>query len=126
MDISNMKNIIVLKNLPSNLVDEAIVVLKQNKKIKKYQYVDSEGNKKINDKVKDKSKDANVTDEKISNEHILKEAEMIISSYISRIENNSNKSKKEINQIEKKYRKSIRLNFLLLFTTIVSIILSMI
>ena len=124
MDISNMKNIIVLKNLPSNLVDEAIVVLKQNKKIKKYQYVDSESNKNVNDK--GKSKKIYVTDEKFSNEHILKEAEMIISSYISRIENNSNKSKKEINQIEKKYRKSIRLNFLLMFTTIVSIMISII
>lgn len=34
MDVSNMKNIIVLKNLPSNLVEEAIVVLKENKKVK--------------------------------------------------------------------------------------------
>ncbi len=124
MDISNMKNIIVLKNLPSNLVDEAIVVLKQNKKIKKYQYVDSESNKNVNDK--GKSKKIYVTDEKFSNEHILKEAEMIISSYISRIENNSNKSKKEINRIEKKYRKSIKLNFLLMFTTVVSIVISII
>ena len=40
MNISNMKNIIVLRNLPSNLVDEAIVVLKENKKVKKYQYAD--------------------------------------------------------------------------------------
>lgn len=42
MDVSNMKNIIVLKNLPSNLVEEAIVVLKENKKVKRYQYADSE------------------------------------------------------------------------------------
>ena len=31
-----LQNMIVLKNLPSNLVEEAIVVLKQNKKAKKY------------------------------------------------------------------------------------------
>ena len=30
MDISNMKNMVVLKNLPSNIVDEAIVILKNN------------------------------------------------------------------------------------------------
>lgn len=35
-----LQNMIVLKNLPSNLVEEAIVVLKQNKKAKKYQYID--------------------------------------------------------------------------------------
>ena len=34
-----LQNMIVLKNLPSNLVEEAIVVLKQNKKAKKYQYL---------------------------------------------------------------------------------------
>jgi len=36
MDIQNMKNMVVLKNLPSNLVEEAFVVLKDNvKSIKK-------------------------------------------------------------------------------------------
>ena len=34
MNITGMKNIVVLKNLPSNLVEEAIVVLKANKRIK--------------------------------------------------------------------------------------------
>ena len=34
MNMSDMKNIVILKDLPSNLVDEAIVFLKQNKKIK--------------------------------------------------------------------------------------------
>ena len=29
-----MRNIVVLKDLPSNLVEEAIIVLKQNQKIK--------------------------------------------------------------------------------------------
>ena len=35
METSNMKNIVVLKNLPSNLVEEAIVILKSSKKVKK-------------------------------------------------------------------------------------------
>ena len=34
MDTSNMKNIVVLKNLPSNIVEEAIVILKSNAKVK--------------------------------------------------------------------------------------------
>ena len=31
MNPENMKNIIILKNLPSNLIDEAIVVVKNKK-----------------------------------------------------------------------------------------------
>ena len=34
MEENNMKNIVVLKDLPSNLVDEAIVVFKQNVNVK--------------------------------------------------------------------------------------------
>lgn len=34
MNIENMKNIIVLKELPSNIVEEAIVILKENFNIK--------------------------------------------------------------------------------------------
>lgn len=32
MNTGNLKNIVVLKDLPSNLVEEAIVVLKENQK----------------------------------------------------------------------------------------------
>ena len=31
MQKNNVKNIVVLKNLPSNIVEEAIVILKSNK-----------------------------------------------------------------------------------------------
>ena len=44
MEVSNMKNMVVLKNLPSNIVEEAFVVLKANKKIKNLERVD--GSKK--------------------------------------------------------------------------------
>ena len=44
METSNLKNMVVLKNLPSNIVDEAIIVLKANKKTKKLQKIE---NKKI-------------------------------------------------------------------------------
>ena len=37
--MENMRNIVMLKDLPSNLVEEAIVVLKQNQKIKKPEYI---------------------------------------------------------------------------------------
>ncbi len=34
MEENNMKNIVVLKDLPSNLVDEAIVIFKENVNVK--------------------------------------------------------------------------------------------
>ena len=45
MDISNMKNIIILKNLPSNLIEEAIFILKQNKKVKKPELIENKKQK---------------------------------------------------------------------------------
>jgi len=95
MEVSNMKNMVVLKNLPSNIVEEAFVVLKANKKIKKLEKV--ENNKKIigeNNTKKDK-------------EYMLKEAEMLVSNYISKIEENENtKSKKEVeNKKNKRLKK---------------------
>ena len=48
MEASNLKNMVVLKNLPSNIVDEAIIILKNSKKIKKLEKV--ENNKTTNKK----------------------------------------------------------------------------
>ena len=39
MNQSNLKNMVVLKNLPSNIVEEAIVILKTNKKVKKLEKI---------------------------------------------------------------------------------------
>ena len=68
---------VVLKNLPSNIVDEAIIVLKANKKTKKLQKIE---NKKILENQENKK----------DKEYILKEAEMIVNNYISKIENKEN------------------------------------
>lgn len=75
MENGKMKNMVVLKNLPSNLVEEAIIILKSSKKVKKLE--------KIDKKVKRK-KPNNIPKEK---DYIIKEAEMLISSYISKLEN---------------------------------------
>ena len=50
METSKLKNMVVLKNLPSNIVDEAIIVLKTNKKVKKLQKI--EKNKKCRKRLK--------------------------------------------------------------------------
>ena len=91
MEISNMKNIIVLKNLPSNLVEEAIVILKTNKEAKKLEYIE-------------KNSKANVDSGKKTKEYMVREAESVISTYISKIEDNKNKKSPKMN-IEKKYKK---------------------
>lgn len=88
MDIGQMKNMVVLKNLPSNIVEEAIVVLKPNKKVKNIQYIKKmEGTEK-----KEKNKDG----------YIIKEAELLINKCISDLENPIvSKHKKDF---QKKYK----------------------
>lgn len=109
MNISDMKNIVVLKNLPSNLVDEAIVVLKENKKVHKYQLIESKESK-----TKEEAKN--------SKEYIIKEAEFLIKAYMEELEKKSPKWKNNIKKLEKKYKNSFKLNCFLLFTTILGII----
>ena len=121
MDISNMKNIIVLKDLPSNLIDEAIVVLKENKTVKKYQYVESDRKQNVNSSRGEKrEKIANNTD------YIVKEAENVISQYIKNLEMKSPKWKNNMKKLEKRYRQSIKLNFFLGFTTVIGILISLV
>ena len=40
MSQGNLKNMVVLKNLPSNIVEEAIVILKSNKKIRQVEKIE--------------------------------------------------------------------------------------
>jgi len=90
MDTENMKNMVVLKNLPSNIVDEAIVILKPNVKLKSLDKIDK----------------TNIKSKKIKEEnpkkYIINEAEMLISNYISKIENDKNKNIKINKKIEMK------------------------
>lgn len=116
MNSSNMKNIVVLNNLPSNMIEEAIVILKENKKIKNYQYIEKQKKnyvQNIDKTIKNETKD-----------YILKEAEMIISDYISEIEKKSPKWKQDMKKLENRYKKSLKLNFFLAFATIISLIIS--
>lgn len=88
MDTNTMKNIVILRDLPSNMVEEAFVVFKDNVKIHKKEKV--EKNKTTEKEEKPKTK-----------EYIIKEAEMIVQDYITQIDKkeyelgNSNKKLKE-------------------------------
>lgn len=91
MESSKMKNMVVLKNLPSNLVEEAIVILKSSKKVKKLEKIDKKNKLEKTETIK-KEKD-----------YILKEAEMLVSSYISKLENNRNQIQCKTMKNTKKY-----------------------
>lgn len=91
MESSNMKNMVVLKNLPSNLVEEAIVILKSNKKVKKLEKIDKN------------SKFENVEPIQKEKDYILKEAEMLVSSYISKLENKQEQKQSTVMKNHKKY-----------------------
>lgn len=108
MESSNMKNMVVLKNLPSNLVEEAIVILKSNKKVKKLQ--------KIEKKRKQQGKAENIKREK---DYIVKEAEMLVANYISKLED---KHETQNHKKVEKSRKYIRLKNYAYLASIVMII----
>lgn len=120
MNMSNMKNMIVLKNLPSNLVEEAIIVLKENKKVKKYQYAENEAKKNVESCKENIKKDANNSD------YIIKEAENVISQYISKLEMKSPKWKNDMNKLQKRYIRALILNYTLAFVIIVNILMNII
>lgn len=89
MKESNLKNIVVLKNLPSNIVEEAFVILKSNKTAKKLEKIERNKNSK------------ETSTHRKSKEYILKEAEMVVSNYLSNVENTKDNNTKT--KINKKY-----------------------
>ncbi len=113
MSIECMKNMVVLKNLPSNIVEEAIVILKPNVKLKNMDLAEN--------KVKNKeSKNKNKQDSK---KYIVNEAEMIINNYLSNLEKEKKNNYKINKKIENKYKRvrgiAIFLGILLLTTFLI-------
>lgn len=84
--MENMRNVIRLKDVPSNTIEEAIIILKENKKAKKFEYVN-----------KFKSKIGN---EDSDNKFVIKEAELIISDYLKSSEDNNGKFSKKIKKLK--------------------------
>lgn len=108
MQTNSVKNIVVLKSLPSNIVEEAIIILKSNKYAKKLQKIEKNNNKEL------EQKDSN------GKEYIIKEAEALLSNYISEIENNKyiekpSKALKEKYKRLKKYSIIITIFFAISF-----------
>lgn len=108
MNLSQMKNIIVLKDIPSNIVDEAIIILKNNANVKS----------KVTDN-KSNDSDSNNYD------FVVNEAENVIKDYIKSIEKTKD-NKLCSNRIISKYRKLQITSFLLGFLAIVGILVGII
>jgi len=113
MEESKAKQVITLRNLPSNLVEEAIVVLKSNKKTKNLEYM------KKNLKEKEIS-------EKQEDFYILKEAEMIMTDYLNKLESKEYNIFSNRSKLEKKYLRLKNINIGLTFLLILSLILHLI
>lgn len=104
MNASKMKNIVVLKDLPSNIVEEAYVILKPNININKK-------DENLNDDYKDKPC------------YIIEEAEMIINNYISKIEDKKSTNNTEINKIKRKYYKLKKICMILGAICVISLLI---
>ena len=77
MEKCKMKNVVVLRNLPSNLVEEAFVVVKSRKVARSLECIDRK-NRKIDGDSKDDG-------------YIVREAESVLSSYVSLVEKKTEK-----------------------------------
>lgn len=77
MEKGKMKNVVVLRNLPSNLIDEAFVVVKSKNVARSLERIDGK-----NENIDRKNKDDG---------YIVREAESVLSSYVSLVEKKDDK-----------------------------------
>lgn len=113
MESSKLKNIVMLKNLPSNIIEEAIIIFKEPQNIKEKELIEK-GNKINNSDLQTKSK-----------QYILNEAEMLVSNYVNKIEN-SKKNEQEEKNIKIKYKRLKKYNIILMISLIFSLIINFI
>lgn len=120
------RNVIILKNLPSNLIDEAIIVVKDKKKLKAFNYTDMLNCKENNGIIQGEIKNDTIREiesmRKEQKNYIVKEAEVVVNSYIQKIEENL--AYKRTDKIKKSYKKLKKINFALTITTLISILLA--
>ncbi len=94
MNKENMKNMVVLRDLPSNIVEEAIVILKPNVKVKTLNIAEKE------------NKNFKKNNQQNSKKYIINEAQMVISNYLSTIEKQKKKTYDANKKIENKYKRT--------------------
>ncbi len=101
MEDIDFKNMVILKDLPSNIVKEAYVVFKSSKMIKKFQKINKNNEKKQRKDYED-------------DQYAIKEAEMLVLEYIEKVE----KSEKEVilnSKINKNLKKYAYITSIIMF-----------
>lgn len=128
MNPENMKNIIILKNLPSNLIDEAIVVVKNKKESKDINYktlMQDGKSRAIQGYMKEEELKKIENIKKEERNYIIKEAEMVVTNYIAKIEKPILVEKK-MKKLEKSYKKVRILNVMLAIISLICVAIQII
>ena len=109
--MNNSKNMLVLKDLPSNLIEEAYVVLNPSLKAK------------IQEMEKNKNSASGDEQKKIlSKNYILEEAKYVLLNYVSKFETKKESVNKLI--LEKKYRKLKKITISTLVAFLIYVVLT--
>lgn len=110
MDTNTMKNMIIVRDLPSNMVEEAYIVFKNNVKIHKVEKVEKGKAEKREEKTESK-------------DYMVKEAEMIINDYISKIEKREYELGNGNKKLKEKYKKLKAITIFLTMFSLLSVAL---
>ncbi len=117
MNLSKVKNIVILKNLPSNCIEEAIVVVKEKSKIPNIDKINKRENIIYSMMQENEFKKfENIKKEK--RKYIIKEAEMVVNDFLTKIE--ENKKYEEKIKMKKTYRRLKYSNIILIIVSILS------
>lgn len=109
MQEGNFKNTIVLKDVKSNLIEEAIIVLKENKEARSL------------NKIENRNKGGKKDLKPIKKDYIVKEAELIISNYIEDID--KKEKEKDIENRNLKYKRLKKYAYFTTFFMLMQIII---
>ncbi len=114
------QNTIVLRNLPSNLIEEATIVFKNKKTVREIEKAEKERKKQESTIIPVKNKEGK------RQSYAIKEAEMVIIDYVSGIEEKRKNINLRNNKVNKKYKRlkiySIATTALFLLETITFVI----
>lgn len=97
--MDRMKNMVILKNVQSNLVEEAIVVFKENVKIYKENFA--------------KQNSLSSSQKSLKDDLCVKEAELIVNDYIDKIDDKL---------VEKKLNKKIKILKIINIVLVIAVI----
>lgn len=114
------QNTIVLRNLPSNLIEEATIVFKNKKTVREIEKAEKERKKQESTIIPVKNKEGK------RQSYAIKEAEMVIIDYVSGIEEKRKNINLRNNKVNKRYKRlkiySIATTALFLLETITFVI----